>query len=43
MNCITIRLTDNILYALTDNELLQQCNITQDDADKGLIDQLKGF
>ena len=43
MNCITIRLTDNILYALTDNELLQQCNITQDDADEGLINQLKGF
>ena len=43
MNCITIRLTDNILYALTDDELLQQCNITQDDADEGLINQLKGF
>lgn len=43
MNYITIRLTDNILYALTDDELLQQCNITQDDADEDLINQLKGF
>ena len=43
MNCITIRLTDNILYALTDDELLQQCNITRDDADEDLINQLKGF
>lgn len=43
MNYITIRLTDNILYALTDDELLQQCNITRDDADVDLINQLKGF
>lgn len=43
MNCITIKLTNNSIYALTDNELLQQCNITKDDATEDIITQLKNY